>query len=327
MTIFSPQQVMSKGKIMLIAALVITTLLVTGFAWAHKNVNIVVDGSDIAVSTLKLKPEAILAQAGVVLGDKDEYRLSTAKLRNGTTIEVFRAVPVTVTYQGKEQAIVTGKPTVGELAESLGILQPNIKLEPGEETRINAGLNIKAIIMTEQVVERQLEEPFIVIHQPNATMEKGVEQVVEEGQNGIKTVSVKLHFADGKQVAEEVIAQAITVQPRSRIVNVGTRDMISTSRGAQRFQRVAWMEATAYLPTDGSVHGLTATGIPARHGIVAVDPDVIPLGTKVYIPGYGVALAADTGGAIIGNKIDLCMESSSDAWQFGRRSIKVYILE
>ena len=87
------------------------------------------------------------------------------------------------------------------------------------------------------------------------------------------------------------------------------------------------MEATAYLPTDGSVHGITATGIPARHGIVAVDPDVIPLGTRVYIPGYGMALAADVGGAIVGDKIDLCMEDYSEAMRFGRRAVKVYILE
>ena len=86
------------------------------------------------------------------------------------------------------------------------------------------------------------------------------------------------------------------------------------------------MEASAYLPTDGSGAGITATGIPARRGIVAVDPDVIPLGTRVYVPGYGMGLAADTGGAIIGDKIDLCMESSSEAWSFGRRTVKVYVL-
>ncbi|MPM89146.1 hypothetical protein SDC9_136254 [bioreactor metagenome] len=177
------------------------------------------------------------------------------------------------------------------------------------------------------VEERQQDVPFTVIRQPNATMEKGVEEVVEAGQNGVKTVSVKMHFADEKQVTEEVIAETIIVQPKPQIINVGTRDTINTSRGAQRFRSVAWMEATAYLPTDGSAEGLTATGIPARRGIVAVDPDIIPLGTRVYIPGYGVGLAADTGGAIIGNKIDLCMESSSEAWRFGRRDVKVYILE
>ena len=87
------------------------------------------------------------------------------------------------------------------------------------------------------------------------------------------------------------------------------------------------MRATAYLPTDGSATGTTAMGIPATYGIVAVDPRVIPLGTRVYIPGYGEALAADTGGAIKGYKIDLCMESYSQAMRFGRRDVTVYILE
>lgn len=86
------------------------------------------------------------------------------------------------------------------------------------------------------------------------------------------------------------------------------------------------MEATAYLPTDGDGAGITATGAVARRGIVAVDPNVIPLGTRVYIPGYGAAVAADTGGAIRGNKIDLCMESYGEAINFGRRPVDVYIL-
>ena len=86
------------------------------------------------------------------------------------------------------------------------------------------------------------------------------------------------------------------------------------------------MEATAYLPTDGSPSGSTAMGIAAERGIVAVDPNVIPLGTRVYIPGYGEALAADTGGAIRGHKIDLCMEDYGEAMEFGRRDITVYVL-
>ena len=93
------------------------------------------------------------------------------------------------------------------------------------------------------------------------------------------------------------------------------------------YTAVMSMEATAYLPTDGSAEGITATGVPATYGIVAVDPSVIPLGTRVYIPGYGVALAADTGGAIIGYCIDLCMESYEECMNFGRRNITVYVLD
>ena len=104
-------------------------------------------------------------------------------------------------------------------------------------------------------------------------------------------------------------------------------NVVESSGGAMNYSAVMSMEATAYLPTDGSSAGITATGIKATYGVVAVDPRVIPLGTKVYIPGYGVALAADTGGAIKGYKIDLCMETYSDCMQFGRRNVTVYVLE
>ena len=86
------------------------------------------------------------------------------------------------------------------------------------------------------------------------------------------------------------------------------------------------MEATAYLPTDGNGAGITAMGIPATYGVAAVDPNVIPLGSRLYVPGYGEAIAADTGGAIYGYRIDLCMESYEQAMNFGRRTITVYVL-
>ena len=102
---------------------------------------------------------------------------------------------------------------------------------------------------------------------------------------------------------------------------------LETAHGTVRYTNVMVMEASAYLPTDGGGSCVTATGLPATHGVVAVDPDVIPLGTQVYIPGYGVAIAADTGGMIEGAMIDLCMEDYDDCMEFGRRDIDVYILE
>ena len=104
-------------------------------------------------------------------------------------------------------------------------------------------------------------------------------------------------------------------------------NVVETSYGAINYTNVMSMEATAYLPTDGNGAGVTATGVRATYGVVAVDPRIIPLGSKVYIPGYGVALAADTGGAIKGYKIDLCMESYSECMRFGRRNVTVYVLE
>lgn len=102
---------------------------------------------------------------------------------------------------------------------------------------------------------------------------------------------------------------------------------IQTSRGHKEYTNVYTMEASAYLPSDGGGSGITASGMRAARGVVAVDPRVIPLGTKVYVEGYGEAIAADTGGAIKGSKIDLCMESYSEAINFGRRNVTVYVLK
>jgi 3D (Asp-Asp-Asp) domain-containing protein len=92
------------------------------------------------------------------------------------------------------------------------------------------------------------------------------------------------------------------------------------------------MTATAYYAfgsggNDINGNGITALGLRARKGIVAVDPRIIPLGTRLYIPGYGEALAADTGGWIKNYRVDLCFETLEDCYKFGRRKIRVYLVE
>ncbi len=133
-------------------------------------------------------------------------------------------------------------------------------------------------------------------------------------------------------IIENSLAKDPTVeQPFEEVSTVEAveppQDVVETPNGYLPYSQVIGMEATAYLPTDGSAEGITAMGIPATYGIVAVDPDVIPLGSRVYIPGYGEALAADTGGAIYGYRIDLCMESYWEAMDFGRRNVTVFVLK
>lgn len=84
--------------------------------------------------------------------------------------------------------------------------------------------------------------------------------------------------------------------------------------------------ATAYSPDDPGVDGITYSGLPAAPGVVAVDPDVIPLGSVVYVPDYGYGVAADIGGAIRGRRIDVYFSSRSEALRWGRRqlTIKLY---
>ena len=313
---------------MLVATLglFLTVMLATGFVWTPKEVQIVADGNNVVVSTLKRKPVQVLEQAGVVLGPLDEYRLSTPKLTNGTVITVHRAVPVNVIYKGQAKTMMTGKPTVGELVAAVKQPEDLVKVEPGENSKIENGMTITIMLLTEQIVEREIVEPFTVINQPDPNMEKGNSQVAEYGKNGTKIAKIKIKLADGQQISEEIISENLITPAVPQIVRVGTRDVIDTSRGTSRFQAVHYMEATAYLPSDGNGQGITATGTRAGYGTVAVDPRVIPLGTRLYIPGYGTALAADTGGAIKGNIIDLCMEDYGEAMRFGRRTVKVYVL-
>ncbi|MCX7780875.1 MAG: 3D domain-containing protein [Negativicutes bacterium] len=317
---------LSGRRALVLLALLLISLVVTGFVWANKKVHIVADGKTIHTRSIHNSPEEILAQAGIYLGPKDEYRVTPGgKSGEPVTIEVFRAVPVTVLYNGRTEVVLTGKPTVREVVDALGIPKTT-KTTPGENVRPTPNIEIKVVNVAEKVEVRELPVPRPVVRQQDGMLEKGIEGVFAEGADGRKLATVRVRYEDGIEVASEILTEKIIAEPKPQIIHVGTRETVSTYRGTLRFSRVMLMEATAYLPTDGEPHGLTFSGIPARRGLVAVDPRVIPLGTRLYIPGYGLALAADTGGAIIGNKIDLCVEDEHEAWNFGRRMIKVYVI-
>lgn len=324
----SMRTLLTKRKcVLMLVGLILVALLATGFAQAKKTVHIVADGKVITISTFKSNAAEALDQADIHLGSKDEYRMSTESLVNGTTIEVFRAVPVFITHQGQRTMVVTGKPTVGEVLRQLNYATPNFKPVPGPATRVSPGLNIRVITVKETIIEKDEVIAYPIVRQPDPLIESGLEQVQQEGLDGLKRVTYRIRSEDDEQVSAEVVSEKILKPAVPSLIRSGSRNNVATSRGSLRFRRVLSMEATAYLPSDGEGHGITYSGIPARHGVVAVDPRVIPLGVRVFVPGYGVAIAADTGGDIKGNRIDLCMEDDQAAWNFGRRMVKVYILE
>ena len=91
--------------------------------------------------------------------------------------------------------------------------------------------------------------------------------------------------------------------------------------------RSVYVSATAYSAYDPGNGNRTATGTPVRHGVIAVDPSVIPLGTRVFIPGYGEAVAEDIGGAIHGYRIDVAFDTHAEALMFGRQDLEIFIME
>ena len=100
----------------------------------------------------------------------------------------------------------------------------------------------------------------------------------------------------------------------------------NTNGAPSKYSKVITVEATAYSSQDPGNGNYTATGSRLKKGIVSVDPRLIPLGTRLYVEGYGYAVADDVGGAIKGHRIDLAYDSRSEALQFGRQTVKVYVL-
>ena len=178
---------------------------------------------------------------------------------------------------------------------------------------------------TTKIETRTVEVPVVVQYERVDTLPKGEEKVLQEGAVGLDEVEEEIHYKQGDVIDTKELQRKTITPMQPKVVQVGTRE-VEVSRSYDRVREVITMEATAYLPTDGGGDGITATGIRARHGVVAVDPNVIPLGTRVYIPGYGEAIAADTGGDIVGNRIDVVLEDYGSAMQFGRRTVDVYIL-
>ena len=91
--------------------------------------------------------------------------------------------------------------------------------------------------------------------------------------------------------------------------------------------RALYVSATAYSAHDPGNGNRTATGTLVRRGVIAVDPSVIPLGTRVFIPGYGEAVAEDIGGAIHGQRIDVAFDTHAEALMFGRQDLEIFIME
>ncbi|MBO6304419.1 MAG: peptidoglycan-binding protein [Selenomonadaceae bacterium] len=167
-------------------------------------------------------------------------------------------------------------------------------------------------------------------------------QVGEEVKIGSKGPGVtevqrqlqELHYYDGilDGVAGARTAVAIAkFQKRAGIWASGIADANTQNALRNTIERAGKrtlkMQATAYSPEDPGLNSRTATGTRVRKGVVAVDPNVIPLGTRMYIEGYGEAVAEDIGGSIKGNKIDIAFDTHREALMFGSREVTVTILD
>jgi len=188
--------------------------------------------------------------------------------------------------------------------------------------------------VTEDIVKRKMPIPRKTERISDARLDRGMSRVVREGSDGVMEQMILIRRGESGILSEAVMKEWVSVSPEPKVIAVGTREplrVLMTSRGSYAYRKSYSMIATAYEPSERScgkyADGYTAIGVKAAPGIVAVDPKVIPLRTRLYVEGYGPALAADVGGAIRGNRIDLFFNTVEEALRYGRRRVKVYILE
>lgn len=309
-----------------VAGLMVTAITLTGFSYNDKTVTIMADGAAHTVKTHLSSNEGIVRNAGIQLSPKDKVLSDSSTVQNGSTLTVVRAFPVSVTVNGKTRVVYTTQTTAADLANELGFKSPNYT------TTTDGAIQNGSTITILQVTSRSLNTvnkdiPVQVIREKDDSLALGEERVVQVGQTGSEQVQVETLYNNGAVIKTNDLSKQVITNMTPTIIKEGTREVTTSSNVAGRASRAIVMEASAYLASDGDGYGITATGIPAVRGVVAVDPDVIPLGTRLFIPGYGEAVAADTGGAIIGNKIDLVMDSYGEAMDFGRRDVTVYVLD
>lgn len=176
-----------------------------------------------------------------------------------------------------------------------------------------------------------VEVPVATEYKETTELAPGMSKVKEEGIRGIERRVVKTTRIDGEISSEQITHQFMLEAPKKRVIIRNSQPVVAENREPKEaldlsklnVQRVLSMEATAYTYTGYR----TATGVEPREGLIAVDPRVIPLGSRVYVEGYGYAIAADTGGAIKGKIIDVFFPSLQRCLNWGRQAVKVYVLD
>jgi 3D (Asp-Asp-Asp) domain-containing protein len=228
----------------------------------------------------------------ILNGDFVSPNLASA-VTDGTRIVVRTAVPVYLSVDRSTRTIVTADTTVGDVLR-------------GERVRLGRDDEVTPPVRSQVVANETIDVVRIrtwIAHERTATRDTTVRYTERDGVQTRTILGSRIVYPSLARVAAQGFASAMRIAGSA-----------------------LHMIATAYTAGCYGCSGITASGVRAGFGIIAVDPSVIPLGTKVFIPGYGRAVAGDTGGAIQGHRVDLGFDSESAAIQFGRRPVTLYVL-
>lgn len=324
----SPRQFLGLNRLVywFLGVVVVAGLVLTGFYYNRHEIRIFSDGKQTQLIMRGGTVADALHTAGISLGEKDivEPPVGT-KLTGDISVQVTRMIRVTLTADGNtgEHWVLPG--TVGDTLNKLNVsLNSGDQVLPDAANTLKSGDQIEVIRFSSKYLEQSVKIPFKTVRRDDNSMERGATSVVQQGKEGLAQKTVKITLRNGQEVSREIVGEKVVRQPVNKIVAVGTVKTKVVSRNDNiKFSKALQMSASAYTHTGRN----TASGIYPKKGAVAVDPRIIPMGTKLYIDGYGYGTALDVGSAIKGYKIDLFFETESQARKWGRRPVKVYILE
>lgn len=326
---------------LIVPAMLITTVTMTAYAQSGY---VIYDGEDRQiVFSDATEPSEVLAEAGIELARADIVEMNEEGMRPEITVRRIQLIRI----NNGGQAMVTNSygETVGELLEriNLGLNEGDaIDVELSAETYDGMELNIdRWTTVTETYTETV---PYETEYVQEKLMLKGDEKVVTAGVDGELEHTAAVTYFNGREVSREILSTEQTAAPVNEVVAQGTLvaeegkltigdGVIVTADGeVYTYTRTMKAKATAYTHTDAGCDMTTATGTTVHWGTVAVDPRIIPYGTKMFIVSndgkyvYGLSAAEDCGGSIKGNRIDLYMPTTKECFAFGVRNCTIYFL-
>ena len=292
----------------------------------------------------------VLSKENVTIGDNDRINVGVDDaVSDNDEIIITRGKEITIVADGVETSAVVTKADAHDALVEAGYIPgeaDEISVENGEDLKDSSKVQLISVSSTVEAVNEEIQNEVLYIDDP--TMPEGETKVIEEGSIGTRQIKSNVLYRSGEEVSRELVSDTVVTEPKNRVIAIGKKKSavpaISRSGGVTEsngtingmsYSRKITMSATAYStsPSENGGYTVSAMGNKLGFGIVAVDPSVIPLGSKVFVTStdgswtYGVASAEDTGGAIKGNKIDLCYDGTpSSVNQFGRRSCVVYVL-
>ncbi len=325
----------------IVPMMLIATVSMTAYAQSGY---VIYDGEDRHVILSEAtEPSEVLADAGIELNRADLIELNDEGMRPEITVR--RMQMITINNGGHNVVTGTYGETVGELLE-----RNNMALNEGDaidvplETVTFDGMELNIDRWTTSTEFVYEEVPFETEYVQTNKMVKGDEKVVTEGVNGELKHTALVTCFNGEEVSRQIIATEETVAPVNKVVKQGTFEaekvkltigdgVIVTAYGeGYTYNRTMKVKATAYTHTDAGCNKTTATGTTVHWGTVAVDPKLIPYGTKMFIGSndgkfvYGLSAAEDCGGSIKGNRVDLYMPTTKQCFNFGVRNCTIYFL-